>query len=259
MYFRIYGYKAGAPTGTWRIDNLTIQGPVTSSVPVGTGWYVDTISIQDALCCTNVANPPAADFTGNPTIGTAPLLVTFSDLSTGTITSRYWDFGDGGTTNTTTNSVLHIYAAGTYEVTLIATGPDGVSTNIKPAYITALTPFQSWQIQYFGSTNCALCSASDDYDGDGQDNTTEFTTGTVPTNSASLFAITAVAREGNDLRVTWTTGVGKTNALQYTTNLPGSYADLFTVTNTTGTSTNFLDVGAITGGPARHYHIRLVP
>ena len=60
-----------------------------------------------------------ASFTGNPTIGTGPLNVTFTDTSTGSITNRFWDFGDGGTTNVTTNSVAHTYANGTYTVTLV--------------------------------------------------------------------------------------------------------------------------------------------
>ena len=67
-----------------------------------------------------------------------PLAVTFTDTSTGTITNRFWDFGDGATTNTTTNSIVHTYAAGTYTVTLIASGDAGVGTNTKPNYITVI-------------------------------------------------------------------------------------------------------------------------
>ena len=38
-------------------------------------------------------------------------------------------------------------------MTLVVSGPDGVDTNTKPNYITVLTAFQSWQVQYFGSTD----------------------------------------------------------------------------------------------------------
>ncbi len=40
-------------------------------------------------------NPPVADFEGSPTSGYAPLTVNFTDLSTGSITSWKWYFGDG--------------------------------------------------------------------------------------------------------------------------------------------------------------------
>src|SRR5262249_15871603 len=43
---------------------------------------------------------PVALFSGSPTNGAAPLTVTFTDTSTGTITNRNWSFGDGGVTNT---------------------------------------------------------------------------------------------------------------------------------------------------------------
>jgi PKD repeat protein/endonuclease/exonuclease/phosphatase family metal-dependent hydrolase len=266
IYFRIYGYQAGAATGTWRIDNLNVQSSVTSGAStVGNGWYVDSVSIQDAFCCTNIVTPPVADFTGSPITGTAPLTVTFNDNSTGTISNWFWDFGDSSTTNIATNSVVHTYAAGTYDVMLVATGPAGVSTNIKVGYITAWTPFQSWQIQYFGSTTNPAAAANIDADGDGQNNLAEFLAGTDPTNGASALRITSIATQGTNILVSWTTGAGKTNALQVTSGGPGGsyatngFADIFTVTNTVGTMTNYLDVGAAMNTPARYYRVRLVP
>jgi hypothetical protein len=61
------------------------------------------------------------------------------------------------------------------------------------------------------------------------------------------------------------TGTGKTNALQATTgNAGGSYGtnnftDIFTVTNTVGSVTNYVDRGAVTNFPSRFYRVRLVP
>jgi hypothetical protein len=60
---------------------------------------------------------------------------------------------------------------------------------------------------------------------------------------------------------------GQTNALQvssggsqgsYSTN---SFADIFVVTNntTTGTLTNYVDIGAATNTPSRYYRARLAP
>lgn len=265
IYFRIYGYQSGALTGTWRIDNLNVQGSVTSGGTIGgSGWYVDSVSIQDAFCCTNFVNSPMADFTGSPTAGTPPLAVTFSDASTGTISNWFWDFGDSSTTNVTTNSVVHTYAAGTYGVILVVTGPDGVSTNTKAGYITAWTPFQSWQILHFGSTSIPSAASGADPDGDGMSNMQEFLAGTDPTDSSSALRITSIARESMDIRVTWTTGIGKTNALQFTAGAAdGSYSnnfvDLFIVTNTTDTVTNYLDIGATTNAATRYYRVLLVP
>ena len=37
------------------------------------------------------------------------------------------------------------------------------------------------------------------------------------------------------------------------------FTDIFIVTNTTGTVTNYLDIGVATNVPARYYRVRLVP
>jgi hypothetical protein len=91
----------------------------------------------------------------------------------------------------------------------------------------------------------------------------EFLAGTNPLDDNSAFRITAVATEGNNLRVTWMMGPGKTNALERTAGAAGSYTNdltgIFTVTNTFGSTTNFLDVGAATNVPSFYYRVRLVP
>ncbi len=79
---------------------------------------------------------PVASFSGTPLAGLKPLTVTFTDGSTGTITNRFWDFGDGSTTNTSVTSFTHTYAsAGTNTVALTVTGPVGVNTLTLPNYI----------------------------------------------------------------------------------------------------------------------------
>ncbi|HEY6564145.1 MAG TPA: PKD domain-containing protein, partial [Pirellulaceae bacterium] len=102
-----------------------------------TGWYVDTVSLSAPTCCGD-ASAPFAVFTASPLSGAAPLLVGFTDSSIGTITNRFWDFGNGVTTNTTETSVLFTYtAAGTFHVSLTAQGTYGDSTVIRSNYITA--------------------------------------------------------------------------------------------------------------------------
>jgi PKD repeat protein len=80
---------------------------------------------------------PRADFTGAPRTGYAPLLVQFTDLSSGSITGWQWDFGDLSTS--TDQQPSHLYAApGTYTVVLTITRPAGgtdVSTQVD--YVTA--------------------------------------------------------------------------------------------------------------------------
>jgi hypothetical protein len=102
-----------------------------------------------------------------------------------------------------------------------------------------------------------------DADGDGQSNLTEYQAGTNPTDSASAFQITAIAKESDNIRVTWMTTPNKTNALERTTGSAGSFSNnfvtIFTATNTVGSTTNYLDLGAATSLPAVYYRVRLVP
>ena len=98
-----------------------------------------------------------------------------------------------------------------------------------------------------------------DSDKDGFTNLQEYLAGTDPNSSTSALRITAITREGDDIRVTWMTAAGKTNALQRRENLLVIPVPIFTVTNTVGTTTNYLDVGAATNAPAFFYRVRLVP
>lgn len=260
-------------------DNTDVTVSInTNANSLAVGGYSDTVSFTNATngagnttcSVTLTVSPPVADFSGTPTSGPAPLTVTFNDASTGaTITNWFWDFGDGGTTNITTIAVVHTYAAGTYGVTLIVTGPDGVSTNTKPNYITALTLYQSWQIQYFDSTNNPNAAPNADPDGDGQNNMAEFLAGTNPTDRRSTLRIISVAQQGNDVRIMWTTAGGHTNIAQVTSGgADGSYStnnfadilDSQTIVAGGGDqTTNYLDAGATTNRPARYYRVRLVP
>jgi uncharacterized repeat protein (TIGR03803 family) len=79
------------------------------------------------------------------------------------------------------------------------------------------------------------------------------------------FYVTSIAQQSNDILITWTSGVGTTNSLQATAgDASGGYnangfAEIFAVTNTVGTVTNYLDAGAVTNFTARYYRVRLVP
>ena len=82
---------------------------------------------------------PVASFSADKTSGTAPVAVNFTDSSTGTVTSRSWNFGDtSSSSNTSTaQNPSHTYtSAGTYTVTLTATGPGGGTTATKTISVT---------------------------------------------------------------------------------------------------------------------------
>jgi len=79
---------------------------------------------------------PVASFSGTPTNGVAPLSVTFTDASTGSITNWIWNLGDGtSVTNSSNASVNHTYAAGTYTVSLTVNGTGGSSVATSNNYV----------------------------------------------------------------------------------------------------------------------------
>ncbi len=105
-------------------------------------FMVCVISFLCTACSESKSDSPApigaglkADFSGTPTSGPAPLDVTFTDLSTGTVDTYFWDFGDGETSMAA--NPFHTYAAdGTYTVVLAVSGPRGTDNEVKTAYIT---------------------------------------------------------------------------------------------------------------------------
>jgi PKD repeat protein len=66
-----------------------------------------------------------ASFSASPTMGSAPLTVQFTDLSTNSPTSWSWNFGDGTGTSTVENPSYTYSTAGTYTVTMTATNTAG--------------------------------------------------------------------------------------------------------------------------------------
>ena len=83
------------------------------------------------------AAAPVAGFSGAPTNIFVTQSVTFTDASTGSITSWIWNFGDGSSvTNSSNAGMNHTYSlAGTYTVSLIVKGAGGSNTNTQPGYV----------------------------------------------------------------------------------------------------------------------------
>lgn len=92
--------------------------------------------IEPLNACAGI--PPEAQFGASPVSGTAPLAVSFGDLST-CAAQWQWDFGDGGSSNQP--SPNHVYTSpGTFTVSLTVNGPGGTDTETKVALITVNPP-----------------------------------------------------------------------------------------------------------------------
>jgi PKD repeat protein len=108
--------------------DVTVINPDDLSGTLPAGWpYGFTYVLQG----------PTADFQGDPTSGTVPLTVHFTDLSTpggAPITAWQWDFGDGE--SSTDRNPTHVYAAlGIYSVSFQVWTSAGTHWAYKSEYI----------------------------------------------------------------------------------------------------------------------------
>ena len=78
--------------------------------------------------------PPVAAFDVTPAAGLAPLASSFTNESTGRVSSWDWDFGDGFT-STSANPSHNFVAEGEYTVSLTVTGPFGSDTTVIDAAV----------------------------------------------------------------------------------------------------------------------------
>jgi PKD repeat protein len=96
------------------------------------------ISAIEVVSGTPIPAPPFAAFTGTPSEGFAPLMVSFTDTSTGTPTSWNWVFGDNGAGNTSAaqNPVHSFTIPGTYSVNLTVSNAGGSNSLVQSNYIS---------------------------------------------------------------------------------------------------------------------------
>ena len=140
VYFGSYDnttYALDASTGAL-IWSYATGGRVTSSPAVANGIVYFGCGDGNVYALgTLPLDPPVAAFTSDVTSGDAPLEVLFSDTSTGIVTMRSWDFGDGTTAwSNETLTVSHTYLfPGTFTVSLTAGNIDGQDTMTKTGYI----------------------------------------------------------------------------------------------------------------------------
>ena len=89
---------------------------------------------------------PNADFTADPTCGTAPLSVQFTDTSYSSfpITSWEWDFNNDGVIDSYLQNPAHIYSEiGVYTVVLTVGNGSITNTETKINYITVTNPLNA--------------------------------------------------------------------------------------------------------------------
>jgi large repetitive protein len=115
----------------------TDPGAYTVTLAVSGPGGTDTVTDTDFI---TVYEPVTAAFSAAPLTGTAPLTVTFANLSTGDFDACAWTFGDGGTSDQCAGPT-HLYASpGSYTVTLAVSGPGGTDTLTETEYITVYQP-----------------------------------------------------------------------------------------------------------------------
>ncbi|MDI9634062.1 MAG: PKD domain-containing protein [Methanolinea sp.] len=135
----------GNPTGwTWNFGDGSIstqQNPYHLYTKPGT--YNVTLAVRNSAGSNSVTKTgyitvralPVADFSANRTSGAAPLVVKFTDQSTGGPTAWTWTFGDGS--ESTEQNPVHTYAApGIYTVKLEVANDAGTSSKTRTGYIT---------------------------------------------------------------------------------------------------------------------------
>jgi PKD repeat protein len=115
-----------------------------------TRWFLPVLLVLSLEAgCTQqqqpaVSQPPVADFSASSEQGSAPLKVIFTDASSGDITDRHWDFGDGQFSDD--REPAHTYAtAGDYTVSLAIMGPGGSDVETKIEYVKVATGVISWE------------------------------------------------------------------------------------------------------------------
>jgi uncharacterized delta-60 repeat protein len=120
---------------------LIVSGPGGTNAATRPGY----ISVAPA--------PAQPSFTADPTNGVAPLAVTLTDTSTGTITNRFWDFGDGTTLNTLDTVIVKTYSTpGTNTIGLSVSGPLGASSLLRTNLIVVAPAPPSIDVQPIAQT-----------------------------------------------------------------------------------------------------------
>lgn len=132
-------------TGVSPVYNYTKEGTYDVSLKITTtNGCTDTFLLRRAI---DVGNRPVANFSAEPPVSCAYQSVQFTNLSTGTITSTRWQFGDG--TFSAIKDPLHHYTdTGFFTVSLIISNRSCYDTATKKDYIYIKPPIANFAVNY---------------------------------------------------------------------------------------------------------------
>ncbi|MBK7816240.1 MAG: PKD domain-containing protein [Sphingobacteriaceae bacterium] len=145
----------GATSYTWDYGDASPTSTVTN--PTHTyasgGTYTVTLTTSNGICTGTYTNTafvmalPVPNFVMTPTAGCAPLVVTFTNTTTGAV-SVTWNFGDASPPTTVANPV-HVYSSPTtvdqtYTITLVADNAGGCGDSIKKTVVLFGNPAPSF-------------------------------------------------------------------------------------------------------------------
>jgi PKD repeat protein len=114
-----------AETSTATIATTTVTTLTDTAVPPGN------------TSTPTVIPPPVVSFSASPLAGTAPLTVSFTNLSSGNISAFYWDFGYSSGFSSIASPVYAYPVPGTFTVMLAVSGPGGTSYASAVISVTA--------------------------------------------------------------------------------------------------------------------------
>jgi PKD repeat protein len=153
-YLPVYDNAVAHDAGTYKTIGSAFEfGGLSDGVYPSTRAHL----MEEYLNFFGIQPPPLmANFVGYPTTVTPSASVSFSDYSTGGITTWNWSF-PGGTPSTSTdqNPVVTYFNLGTYDVQLIVSNGTAQDTMIRPGYIHCDFPAG---IQ--GNTGAISCTVS---------------------------------------------------------------------------------------------------
>ena len=145
---------------------------------------------------------------------------------------------------------------------ITVTGPNG--SGISPTNFIVLVDSDSdgmsndFEQQYFGNPTAA--PPGDDSDGDGETNLEEFRAGTDPLDSQSVFRITEIRREGNDMVIVFPALAGKRYQVEATADLGTNFPILIVTVprSALGYTAEVTDPDGVVNAP-RYYRIVVLP
>ncbi len=143
--------STGSPVSwSWDVDGDGVEDYNTQNATHSygsSGIYTVRLRVSTGSCndwenktnYISVTTSPVTSFSANVTVGSAPLAVAFTDLSTGVPILWSWDVDGDGIEDYNTQNPVHVYSTiGIYTVNLTTTNDCGSDWENKTSYITVV-------------------------------------------------------------------------------------------------------------------------